>query len=273
MSASGLLLRAKDAVHTERVDRLLDRLGVRSALAVAYRTAVLATTDTRTLSMGGATATFHMDTVEEFRDLHGFDERAVAADLVSRLRPDDVVYDVGANLGIYTCLAADVVDTVIAFEPHPENAARLADNVDLNDASVVVSRYALSDAAGVAELAITLEGLGSAGHTLLTAANPDARTVSVETRRGDDLVAAGEIPPPTVVKVDAEGAELSVLRGLRETLSRPACRLVYCEVHESRLEIDGASVTAVRDLLRESGFDVSEESVDAGQRFLVGRKE
>ncbi len=272
MNASVVLGRVKSAVHTERVDRALDRLGVRPVLAEAYRAAILATTDTRTLEVAGVEAEFHLNSTGEYRDLYAFDERSLAADLLSQLEADDVVYDVGANIGIYACLAAAVADTVVAFEPHPENAATLAENVALNDASVTVSRYALANGTGTADLAITLDGVGSAGHTLLTAANPDSRTVTVETRRGDDLIADGETPPPTVLKIDAEGAELSVLRGLREAVKRPECRLLYCEVHESRLELDGGSVSAVRELLRDAGFDVSERTAATGQTFLVGRK-
>ena len=48
----------------------------------------------------------------------------------------------------------------------------------------------------------------------------------------DELVSSGELPPPTVVKIDVEGAELAVLEGMRETIGahRPA---IICELHDT----------------------------------------
>jgi hypothetical protein len=79
--------------------------------------------------------------------------------------------------------------------------------------------------------------------------------LDVEVWPGDQLV--GD-EPPTVVKIDVEGAELSALRGLSRTLSNDVCRLIYCEIHPAALAERGNSATNVRECLREHGFAVEQ---------------
>jgi len=255
----------KNRLYTREVDRWVRRLGIRPLVGSlykgtirAYERAMMATNDTYSIEVGDATAKFHMPTVAEFRDLSQQTERPVIEDLIERLRPDDVFYDIGANIGVYSCLVASVTrNDVIAFEPHPVNADRLDQNVALNNAAVSVYRYALSDSPGTAEFAIALDIIGSAGHTLATDRHPDARTISVETTVGDQLITDEQLPPPTIIKIDVEGTELQTLRGLKSTIERSECRLIYCEVHDEWLESQGTSLSAVRDVLHNAGFSTS----------------
>jgi FkbM family methyltransferase len=255
----------EDRLHTDGVDRWLGRSGVRSHVGSLYQgatylheRAMMATSDTHTIEVGDASATFHAPTLAEFRDLHRLPERPVIEDHIARLRPEDVFYDIGANIGVYSCLVRSVTNgDVVAFEPHPANADRFERNVALNDAAIPIHRCALSDTAETAEFAIPLDIIGSAGHTLLADRHPDARTISVETVVGERFIADERLPAPTVVKIDVEGAELAVLRGLKPLIERPDCRLLYCEVHDERPESRGSSLSEVRDLLQDSGFSTS----------------
>jgi FkbM family methyltransferase len=255
----------------------VERLGVKPYAAWAYAKAkgveYRLAGETYTVEVNDATSEFYIPTRNEFSDLDRIDERPVLADLLEGLQSDDVFYDVGANIGMYSCLAADKLDTtVVAFEPHPENADRLEENVDLNDADVSLHRCALGETDGTASLTITLDEIGSAGHTILAddgeREREGYRSVQVPVRRGDDYVGSEELPSPTVLKIDVEGAELDVLRGLSERLSDPSCRLVYCEVHEERLSARGASVSDVADYLESYGFAVEDWSVRGNQPFL-----
>jgi predicted RNA methylase len=92
--------------------------------------------DTQTHSIANQTVSFHTGTFDEFirfRNLVG--ERAILEDLLRSLEPDDVFYDIGANVGTYTCFAASklVPNAVVAFEPEPKNATRLREDLDLSD--------------------------------------------------------------------------------------------------------------------------------------------
>jgi len=200
-------------------------------------------------------------------------ERRVLSALSSDLRSDDVFYDVGANLGAFTCTVGAVPEHTVSFEPHPRNGARLRANADRNGIGARIVDRALSDESGTASL--SAEGwAGNQRHALISggSAPGDQSTVEVETVAGDDLVERGEVPPPTVLKIDVEGAEAAVLTGLSETLSRPDCRLVYCEVHPELLPEFGADVTAVRERLADAGFDVEAVGKGGGQAYLRAEK-
>ena len=62
---------------------------------------------------------------------------------------------------------------------------------------------------------------------------------------------------PRLVKIDVEGAEYGVIRGLSGTLSHPSCRMVCCEIHPPLLP-SGVTQDAVLALLRDLGFDKME---------------
>lgn len=157
-------------------------------------------------------------------------EREMLTDLLDELNDDDVFYDVGANTGLYTCFAAKKISSgeVIAFEPYPPNVDELRRNAALNDKHITVLEIALSDHSDTVEIATpetSTPGYGAAS----MAADQDGE--SVRALRGDELVNDGDIPPPTVVKIDVEGAEPLVVDGLAASLSNSRCRLIYCEVH------------------------------------------
>jgi len=229
--------------------------------------------DTRTVSIGPAEAEFWMTSRNEFGWLRSLPEEQMIEDVLHEARPDDVFYDIGANAGMYSCLAADQLEKpVVAFEPEPNNAARLEQNVALNDADVSVHRYALSDESGTAELAITLDQTGPAGHSLVTGSEGDSDTITVETAVGDELVDELDLPTPDIVKIDVEGAEWQVLSGLESTLRDSDCRVIYCELHRDRLEGQGITAEDVCERLTEWGYDVSVPFERDGEPFLRAKR-
>jgi FkbM family methyltransferase len=274
-----------------KLDRLATKLRIRPAASFlywrwvevrrAFRTLQYRKhrlrSDTYQVTVGDAQAAFHVPTRQEFLDFSQLKERPILAEILANIRPDDVFYDIGANLGLYSCLVADIVDpVVVTFEPHPGNADRLAQNASLNDASVSVFRRALAASAGTTELRLApgfdVDRLGSAGHSLVGHDGEEPETIPTEKQSGDEFVAEANHPPPTVLKIDVEGAELDVLRGFESTLSRPDCRLVYCEIHEEWLESQGHSVSAVVELLESCGFHVETRKVEGHQPFFRAEK-
>ncbi|WP_455449222.1 FkbM family methyltransferase [Natrinema thermotolerans] len=178
-------------------------------------------------------------------------ERALIERVLSAVEADDVFYDIGANVGIYSCLLGDRLDSgrAVAFEPTPEAYDVLRRNVDRNDVPVETFNVALSDANGTTRMTVN----GRTGHQF---ADGRDGTLEIETRRGDDLVDEHGLQPPNVCKVDIEGAEYLALDGLRETLSDPNCRRVFCEIHTEKVREIGGSADEVETLLRELGFDL-----------------
>lgn len=130
------------------------------------------------------------------------------------LAPGGVVYDVGANVGFYTLVAASVVGPggrVVAFEPLPENLRYLRGHLRINGLKqVTVYDGALTDIDGVVRFK---RGKSRAMGHIADEGFP------VRAMRLDRLVSGDALPPPDVIKIDVEGAEAAVLRGAREVLS------------------------------------------------------
>ncbi len=163
-------------------------------------------------------------------------ESAVQEAMVRHLPRGGVFFDVGANLGFFSLLAAHLsgldAGRVYAFEAAPDNAEAIRVNAALNAIpNVEVLAVAVADRAGRGRLQVvddqSWSKLADYGEHPFT-----ERIVDVELVAIDDLVASGRVPPPDLVKIDVEGAELAVLAGMRETLARhrPA---IICELHDT----------------------------------------
>lgn len=157
-------------------------------------------------------------------------ELPIQTALTKYLKPNSVFYDIGANIGFFTVIAARLVGQsgqVYAFEPVPENADRIRHNTEINHFSqVTVFQKAVGASAGEAELLLAHH---SGGATLSSAGTPpDLRgKMEVELVCIDDLISQGRLQPPSVVKIDVEGAEIAVLQGMVQTLEQFKPILIY----------------------------------------------
>ena len=162
----------------------------------------------------------------------GGGEPEVQAALEKHVRPGMTVYDVGANIGLFSMIAARLVGhhgSVVAFEVDPEIAARLRENLSRNE-----FRQAM-----VEEAAVWSEVKCVYFERADPAASPDrglGRVVEVGNQNTVDVPAisldeyAQTHAAPDFVKCDVEGAEVEVFRGARRLLreNRP---VIVCEMH------------------------------------------
>lgn len=146
------------------------------------------------------------------------------------LKPGNVFYDIGANVGFFSIIAAKLVGDkgkVYAFEPGEGNANSIRHNARLNNFNhIEVIEKAVSHTSGEGQLLLAKY---SGGHALATAdAPPDlAGEVTVDLVSIDDLIAQNKIAPPNFVKIDVEGAELDVLKGMTETIKTARPAIIY----------------------------------------------
>lgn len=200
-------------------------------------------------------------------------ELAVLERLLGRVGPDDVFWDVGADKGLYACLvAAAGCESVVAFEPHPVRRRELTRNLRRNALTATIRPEALAGGDGEAPFNYRIETdrarggdrtvAGSGAATAGSGAGGPSFTATL--RRADGLVESGRVPPPTIAKLDVEGAEYEALRGMRDTLANPACRLVYCELHDADARGFDGGPEAVRELLEAHGFTVSTFATRSG---------
>lgn len=171
--------------------------------------------------------------------------------LIEAARPRDVVWDVGANVGLYTTKLLERVGesgVVCAFEPAPDNLMPLRAAVT-GYANVHIFAHALGDQLGQVEFSVS----GTTGQIVGTA--NAANTITVAMVTGDSIVAEHPHLVPCVMKIDTEGAEFAVLSGLATTLADRRLRSIFVEVHFGLLESTGRGEHPKRILgLRENGF-------------------
>jgi FkbM family methyltransferase len=149
-----------------------------------------------------------------------FDEEGLLKALSGKLGANAVVWDVGANGGLFSYhVARQAKDVrVIFFEPNPSMFA-LAEAATSCFSHVEGLPYALSDKSG--SVLFTVPQGGSTMGTLeADRTNCSGSTSYIECRTGDELVRLGKVPPPDVIKIDTEGHEIAVLKGLREVIER-----------------------------------------------------
>ncbi len=159
-----------------------------------------------------------------------YDTDGDVAAFLSVLKQGMTVVDVGANTGIYTLQAGLIIGAlgqVYAFEPVPDVYQRLLEHISLNGLSNILSfPVALADTNGVATFHLgrtSDQGSLFRGHT--------DQAITVRTQTLDSFLAEQKIERVDVVKVDVEGAELHVLRGMHGLLSRadkPTLMFEFC---------------------------------------------
>lgn len=178
-------------------------------------------------------------------------EPGTIAWLQRQVTPDDVLWDIGANIGLYTVVAAKLGATVVAVEPSPANAAALLRNIQANALErVIVLTVALHDAdTWLPFHLISLRG-GASGHQLGEGQGAVVREQKIA-RRADTLVAERVIPPPTLVKIDVDGHEPAILRGMWNTLTRTPPRSLQVEVQPETRKV-------IPDLLEPMGYTFRE---------------
>lgn len=152
----------------------------------------------------------------------------------------DVIWDVGANVGLYTELFAHQVGEtglVCAFEPALACFDAMRERTRALP-QVRAFNMALADRDSELTLHVARDPL-AATHSLSAVGPHDGSLSRVRAARGDSLVLAGEAPPPNVMKIDVEGFEEEVLLGATEILKRPEFRTVFIEVHFGLLDARG----------------------------------
>lgn len=190
---------------------------------------------------------------EYYRSVEFGGEKKSLASFLFMLEPDDVVWDIGASIGLFATHAASIVKKVVAFEPDPATFNRLKQNVDLNGftSKVVLHQIALGSEQG--KITLQTDGLDGNAPSIANLGR-HKHAVEVEIATIDKLVKEGEIAP-TVLKIDIEWAEILALRGAKDFLKSSAKpRLLFIEVHPTFLGNYNSDASEVENIVKESGY-------------------
>ena len=194
------------------------------------------------------------------------DEDAFLRQLLNELYADDVFFDVGACLGMFSIHAAKRCRHVVAFEPDPGFREHLQVNVRIDQIeNLMVLPYAISDRAGV----LSLYTDGTNGKSPSLEDNGFESQVKVESRTLSELVSQDEVPSPSVIKMDIEGAEILALRGMQELFTTTPPRLIFLELHPLLVAHFGSSSAEVLLLLEQAGYEVMMQRERDEQAHLI----
>jgi FkbM family methyltransferase len=167
------------------------------------------------------------------------------------VKPGAVVYDVGANVGIYSLLASLLVGpsgSVYAFEPLPRNLKYLRKHISLNRLrNCTVFEQAVCNHEGTRSFS------GTALESSMARLSDDGELLVPSTTLDTCIYGQKRLLPPDIIKIDVEGAEMEVLQGSQQSIAefRPA---IFLEIHGTQLHADCRAFLSKMDYHIEEGY-------------------
>jgi len=159
--------------------------------------------------------------------------------LRSFVKEGDVFYDVGANTGSYSFVAASLVHNikVFSFEPVPGTFMELCENIKLNNLDSVVfpMNIALSDKDGITDFKLSNFQAGAAMHVgisdkkMITHVDSAVFSYPIITKTIKSIVDEFGIPFPNLMKIDVDGPEFNIIQGAEQILKRNDFRTLQVE--------------------------------------------
>lgn len=153
---------------------------------------------------------------------YGYYEKELGELIRKALRPGDVFLDVGANIGYFSLVAGTMNPelTVVAFEPVKELFASLKDNIQINGIrNIIAVNAALGEVNDEEEIFIS----GADNRGMSSFRQPEnfaGKKEKVKILRTDDWFKSFALPKVDLIKIDTEGSELAVLKGMKGILEQ-----------------------------------------------------
>lgn len=177
---------------------------------------------------------------------------------IDSFEPNDLFWDIGANVGIYSMYAGVRGIRTLAFEPHFANYGQLCATVALNEVQDLVTPLCLAFAArkSVSEMNLASLDVGTSMSNFGAALDFRGNAFDPAFRQGmvgydiDSFVADFGVEVPNHIKIDVDGIELSIVEGARRTLADERVRSVSIELIDSDLQ----QVAAVSEILESAGL-------------------
>jgi FkbM family methyltransferase len=185
-----------------------------------------------------------------------YHERYEARLVKKLLSPGDNFWDIGANIGYFTLLAATALKNtgrIVALEPGGTAYRTLLKNIGLNDfTNITPVNLAASNSVGEAKLYLTAE-IADTGANLFQAGDERTQCETIHTMPLDVFLTQEHLPPPQFLKIDVEGAELAVLQGATRILAEFS-PLLLLEMEEKTLQAAGTNKAAIQTWLTPFGY-------------------
>lgn len=203
----------------------------------------------------------HTGSLPEYKRVISYkNDFKIITTLLDALQNVNSFWDIGANIGLYSMIAAKTFPgcNVCSFEPEIESFKRMQDNIKLNARdNITPLNYALGDKEEKVRLTKAAH-FSNGNHSILT---PDkivdgTSYQEIIVKRGEDIISKDKVPSPNIIKIDVEGFEFNVLQGLGKVLADDKCSGIICEVHFRILAANGKSdePEKIINFLKDKGF-------------------
>ncbi|MFA5844038.1 MAG: FkbM family methyltransferase [Coriobacteriia bacterium] len=161
---------------------------------------------------------------------------------IGTFKDDDVLWDIGANVGAYSLYAATLGHPVLSFEPSPSNYYLLSRNIEINRLDNKVSAYciAFNDTTKLDVFFMANTELGGALNSFGEATDWQGNPFTASLKQAmvgfgvDDFIEQFGPPFPNHIKLDVDGIEDKIVRGSRRTLADSRLKSVLIELHTER---------------------------------------
>ena len=196
----------------------------------------------------------------------------------------DIVIDIGANIGYFTLIMAKGIrenGKVFSFEPEPKNFELLKKNVEINNYSnVILEKKAIGNKTGTTKLYLAdrknnifSSGMHRIFRSDLVSQIPDPISINI-IKLDDYLQDLKFIKKIRLIKIDVEGAEFDVLKGMNKILDENKEIEIVMEFSSENLEDYGSNAYDVVDFLMNKGFKLSViNEVEKRMEEVTGVKE
>ncbi|MBT7557775.1 FkbM family methyltransferase [Candidatus Woesearchaeota archaeon] len=176
---------------------------------------------------------FVLGQYSEFRIRTILTKEPETVNMLSTLLPSDCYWDIGANIGLYSLLAASTGANVISVEPSPSNFYLLMKNIELNKyENILALPIGLSDHNGMQIWSPNLE-IAHADNQINDTSDKIKNNAGLIVRSIDSLISDDNISTPTHMKIDVDGIEDLILLGGQKILKNKKLRFIQVEVDES----------------------------------------
>lgn len=189
------------------------------------------------------------------------DERYEINNIRKLLQAGDICWDIGANIGFYTCFFAVLVGdkgSVVSFEPTSVTMSFLENNVHLNNLqNVLLKKIAVGDTQGRMQIFMNMPDKAEGTVSLRTTSGPHSEMIDIDTI--DNLSAC--LPVPDFIKIDVEGYQMKVFEGGKKFFLNHS-PMIMAELGDN----DKTLMSSTQDFLCNCGYTICEFTKHALKR-------
>jgi FkbM family methyltransferase len=178
--------------------------------------------------------------LEEYRVESLLSKESETISWINDFKVDEILFDIGSNMGQYSIYSSkNIGNKVFAFEPYIKNYNRIIENIKINSLSEKITPFycGLSNRNSIEILYIKDERSSSSGHQIGINVDEFGDTFEIIDQYPvfvfsiDEIINIFKLPIPSHLKIDVDGNEKNIIKGMTNTLSNPTLKSILIELN------------------------------------------